>query len=330
MLDHARRTGFAFPAFNIHDLFTANAVIEGFAAAHSDGIVQIHPSAGQAVSGTAGDPCLGTLSLAHHCRRICAHHDVWIAIHTDHCDTRAAPGFLDPLLDDTARRRSAGQEVVFTSHMFDGSDLALAQNLARSLAYLQRCQELDLWLEIEVGVVGSEQGEQGRRVFSDPEDFAVVRQALGPARRARYTVAPAFGNAHGVYRPGEVTLHPEVLARCQERVRTEYGDDFYLVFHGGSGSTPEEIRAAIEHGVVKMNFDTDGQYAFTRGIADYVFKEYDRILRIDGDPGERLAYFAETVLGRGQERMREFVISSCALLGSAENTLCTPSEVSEP
>ena len=323
MTDTARRSGFAFPAFNVHDLYTLNGVIEGFASAGSDGIVQIYPDAARAASGAAGDPVLGAVTLADHAHRLADRHDVYIAVHSDHCDAGLAPAYLEPLIEETAARRARGMPNLFTSHMFDGSALPLAANLDISSGYLELCRKNGLWLEIEIGVVGAESGTGGAngdrqpRVYTSPGDFLAVAARLGSG--AGLLVAPSFGNVHGVYKPGEVVLEPEVLKRCQEALPGT--EELKLVFHGGSGSNREEIETCIGYGVVKMNFDTDGQYAFTRGVADYMFKNYDKILRIDGEMGIKLAYFAETWLAHGKESIKDLVRRTCALLGSEGNSV---------
>jgi fructose-bisphosphate aldolase class II len=328
MTDTARRRGFAFPAFNVHDLYTLNGVIEGFAAAGSDGIVQIYPDAAREASGAAGDPVLGAVTLADHAHRLADRYDVFLAVHSDHCDAELAPVYLEPLIAETATRRARGMSNLFTSHMFDGSALPLDKNLEISSKYLDLCRANDLWLEIEIGIVGAEnssadvsggvtKGENQARVYTSPADFLAVSDRLGTGEGL--LVAPSFGNVHGVYKPGEVVLDPGVLERCQAALPREEG--FKLVFHGGSGSSREDIMKSLRYGVVKMNFDTDGQYAFTRGVADYMFKNYDKILRIDGDMGIKLAYFAETWLARGKENIKDLVRETCTLLGSAGNSV---------
>jgi fructose-bisphosphate aldolase, class II len=326
MTEHAMDAGFAYPAVNVHDMFTLNAVIEGFDKAGSDGIVQIYPDAARAVSGLADDPVLGAVSLAEHAHRIAARSDVNVALHTDHCSYDQLDGFLIPLIEESERRNASGLGNLFTSHMFDGSTLPLKENLTLSRELLSRCSSAGLWLEIEVGIVGAENSDganTGDKLYTGPDDFLKIREYLGDRSNDRYLVAPAFGNVHGVYRPGEVVLEPGILASCQQALTDRYGpkNRFPLVFHGGSGSTDEEIRAVVGHGAVKMNIDTDGQYAFTRRIADYFFTQYGKVLRIDGDVGVKSAYFAETWLRQGAESLRDYVASMCELLGSAGESI---------
>lgn len=320
--------GFAFPAYNVHDLFTLNAVVEGFAEAKSDGIVQIYPDAAAAVSGALKDPVLGAVTLADHAHRLADRYAVGIAVHSDHCPKELAPSYLEPLILETHRRKQAGGDNLFTSHMFDGSALPLRENLALSEKYAVMCGEESIWLEIEVGVVGAESGVAGQsgmfagKVYTTPEDFVAVYESLS-GFGCGLLVAPSFGNVHGVYKPGQVRLRPEILGICQKQLAETYGKDarFKLVFHGGSGSSEQEIKEAISHGVVKMNLDTDGQYAFTRSVADYFFKNYDSVLRIDGEVGVRSAYFAETWLEKGKEALKAQVVAMCKILGSAGRSI---------
>ncbi|TFG57794.1 MAG: class II fructose-bisphosphate aldolase, partial [Spirochaetales bacterium] len=325
MTDRAVSSGFAFPAYNIHDIFTLNAAVEGFAEAESDGIVQIYPDAAAAVSGSLRDPVLGAVTLAEHAKRLAQRCGVFIAVHTDHCDRMLAASYLEPLIMESRRRKQAGGENLFTGHMFDGSAMPLARNLACAKEYAQRCAEEKLWLEIEVGIMGSENRETaaGAKVYTSPEDFIAIYDLLPESRKGGLLVAPSFGNVHGVYKPGEVRLKPEILGICQARIEELHGKEarFELVFHGGSGSSEAEIREAISHGVVKMNFDTDGQYAFTRAVADYLFKNYDKVLRIDGEMGVKSAFFAETWLDKGKAALKAHVAAACRLLGSAGKSI---------
>ena len=326
MTELALNDGFAFPAVNVHDIFTLNAAIEGFEKAKSDGIVQIYPDAARAVSGPANDPALGAVSLAEHAQRVAARCDVNIAVHTDHCSYDQVDEFLIPLIEESERRRANGRDNLFTSHMFDGSTLPLKENLTVSRDLLSRCSAAELMLEIEVGIVGAENSDgadTSTKLYTTPDDFLMIRETLGDGKEDRYLVAPAFGNVHGVYKPGEVVLEPGILASCQQALMDRYGrmSRFPLVFHGGSGSKDEEIRAVVSHGAVKMNIDTDGQYAFTRRIADYFFTQYQNVLRIDGDVGVKSAYFAETWLRHGADALRDYVAAMCTLLGSAGRTI---------
>ena len=315
--------GYAYPAINVHDIFSLNAVVQGFEQSGSDGIVQIYPDAALAVSGLAGDPAMGAITLADHAQRLADRCNAYIAIHSDHCSPEQLNGFLLPLIEESERRRAAGLRNLFTSHMFDGSAIRLEDNLKESRRLLERCAESGLWLELEVGVVGAEDdGTQLKpKVYTTTGDFLRIRECLGAAKEAGYLVAPAFGNVHGVYRPGEVVLRPEILEEGQKALIDGFGAPFPLVFHGGSGSRDDEIKAVVANGAVKMNIDTDGQYAFTGAIADYFFSNYRKVLRIDGEMGVKSAYFAETWLRHGGESLRNYVSAICTLLGSAGKTI---------
>jgi fructose-bisphosphate aldolase, class II len=328
MIDAAFRGGWAYPAVNVHEIATVNAAIEGFAEARSDGMLQVYPDVAAFVSGDPGDLVSGAITLAEHARRVAAHAPVGIALHTDHCGSGLVESFLRPLVRESARRIAAGQPALFTSHMFDGSDLPLSENLARSRELLDECAAAGLVLEVEVGVVGSESIPRDRREgearrYTTPDDFLAIQEALAGHAGAELLVAPAFGNVHGVYRPGEVVLRPDVLEECQRALVRRHGPEarFRLVFHGGSGSSPADIRAAVAHGVVKMNVDTDTQYAFTRGVVDHMLKRYDTVLRLDGDVGRKMDSFAETWLRRGMATMRARVVELCGQLGSAGRSL---------
>ena len=335
MLDKALREGFAYPAINVLEIATLNAAIEGFAAAKSDGIVQIGVGAGTHTSGAAKDAVLGAITLAEHARRVAEKYEINVAIHSDHCPTDKIETFLKPLIIETARRRAAGQPNLFNSHMYDGSGLPLTENMRHALPLLEMCRDNDIILEVEAGVVGgeedlSDQSDRSDRLvrshsklYTTPDDMLFVHETLSRVKGARFMLAATFGNVHGVYKPGRVLLKPTILRNGQEAVVKKYGEEsrFRLVFHGGSGTTVEEIRESIQYGVVKMNIHTDTQYAFTRAVADHMLKNYDGVLRIDGEVGVKQAYLASTWIDRGRSAMAERVVRACEELGSAGKTL---------
>jgi len=189
-----------------------------------------------------------------------------------------------------------GEEPLFQSHMWDGSAVPLAENLQIATELLQACAAAHTVMEMEIGVVGGEEdgvvGEINEKLYTTPEDALATVEAVGLGERGRYILAATFGNVHGVYKPGHVKLRPSVLRDIQEAVGAKFGKDkpFDLVFHGGSGSALEEIREAIGYGVVKMNVDTDAQYSFTRPVAGHMFANYDGVLKVDGDVGNKKAY----------------------------------------
>jgi fructose-bisphosphate aldolase class II len=276
MIDAARAGGFAYPAVNVSSSETLNAALRGFAEARCDGIVQITTSAAKYLSGPAEDMAAGAQAFAEFAHVLAARSPVLIALHTDHATAEHVDDFLRPLLGESRRRRERGEQPLFNSHMFDGSELPLADNLRISAELLGEASELDIMLELEIGTVGGE--EDGinhehvarQRLYTTREDAVKVAETLGTGERGRYLLAATFGNVHGHYAPGNVRLRPELLGELQEAVAERFGDGrrFDFVFHGGSGSTVEEIRFAVANGVVKMNVDTDMQYAFTHAVKD--------------------------------------------------------------
>jgi fructose-bisphosphate aldolase, class II len=328
MLDRARENHFAYPAINVSSLTTANAVLKGLADSRSDGIIQVSTGGAAFASGSSvKDMALGAMSIAEHVHRLANRYPVYVALHTDHCQADKLDSFVIPLVEETERRRAAGKPNLFSSHMFDGSALPLGENLDIAVKLLERFHKNDLILEIEAGVVGGEEDglRAGRdaKLYTTPEDTLVVARRLGGIKGARYLLAATFGNVHGVYKPGHVQLKPSILKDCQDAVVKQSGekDRFYLVFHGGSGSTVGEIHEALEYGVVKMNIDTDTQYAFTRAIADHMFKNYNGVLKVDDEVGEKKAYDPRTYLGKAELALAERVKQAVEALRGAGTTM---------
>ncbi|MDI1290602.1 MAG: class II fructose-bisphosphate aldolase, partial [bacterium] len=290
MLDRAKAGKFAYPAINCTSSQTIVAAIRGFAEAESDGIVQISWGGAEFASGqTVKDMVAGATALAEFAHSIAKHYDVNIALHTDHCPKDKLPGFMEPLIVISQERVAKGLEPLFQSHMWDGSAVPLKENLDIAERLLDACHQANIILEIEIGVVGGEEdgieATHDAKLFSSVEDGLATAEALGLGERGRYMVAATFGNVHGVYKPGNVVLTPSILHDIQTAVGAKYGKDkpFDLVFHGGSGSLLSEIREALDYGVVKMNIDTDTQYAFTRPVADHMFSNYSGVLKVDGE-----------------------------------------------
>ncbi len=313
MLDRARENRFAYPAINVTSLTTANAVLKGLAESRSDGIIQVSTGGGAFASGTAvKDMALGAMSIAEHVHSVAAHYPIYVALHTDHCPADKLDKFVLPLVAETERRRAAGKPNLFNSHVFDGSALPLKENLGIARELLERLRASDLILEIEAGVVGGEEdgmkAEASAKLYTTPEDTLEVARRLNEIG-GRYLLAATFGNVHGVYKPGAVKLKPSILKECQDAVVARYGSSarFHLVFHGGSGSELHEIQEALDYGVVKMNIDTDTQYAFTRPIAGHMFAHYDGVLKVDGEVGDKKAYDPRTYLALGETAMAERV-----------------------
>ncbi|UCG13822.1 MAG: class II fructose-bisphosphate aldolase [Deltaproteobacteria bacterium] len=299
MLDRAQENHFAYPAINVTSLATANAVLKGLAESRSDGIIQVSTGGAAFASGTSvKDMALGAISIAEHVHRAAERYDIYVALHTDHCQAHVLDDFMIPLIEETEKRRAAGQTNLFNSHMFDGSALPLDENLDIAVSLLERCHRNQLILEVEAGVVGGEEdgvsgeGAPAEKLYTTSEDMLEVARRLNAVEGARYLFAATFGNVHGVYKPGHVKLEPTILKNGQEAVEKAYGKDarFYLVFHGGSGSSLEEIHETLDYGVVKMNIDTDTQYAFTRPIADHMLKNYDGVIKVDGEVGNKKTY----------------------------------------
>src|SRR6201990_2822887 len=297
MLDTAKQQGFAFPAINVTSTQTLNAALKGFADAGSDGIVQISTGGADYLSGQAvRDMVTGASALAEFAHVVADKSPVHVALHTDHCPKDKLDGYMRPLVAISVERVQRGQEPLFQSHMWDGSAVPLTENLQIARDLLEKCARARIIMELEIGVVGGEEdgvvGEMNEKLYSTPEDALATAEALGLGERGRYILAATFGNVHGVYKPGHVKLRPAVLKEIQDTVGAKYGKEkpFDLVFHGGSGSALEEIREAISYGVVKMNVDTDMQYAFSRPVAGHMFANYDGVLKVDGDVGNKKAY----------------------------------------
>jgi fructose-bisphosphate aldolase class II len=330
MLDAARDGKFAYPAINISSSESLNAALRGFAEAKSDGIVQVSTGGGEFGSGaTVKDGVLGAIALAEYAHIVAEKCPVNIALHTDHCHPEKVDTFLRPLLEASRQRTQGGKGPLFQSHMFDGSPLPLAENMKIAQELLAECAELDIILEIEAGVVGGEEDgvnneSVGReKLYTTPEDMLAVADALGTGDKGAYLFAATFGNVHGVYKPGNVVLKPSILHDGQAAVEEKYGKDgrFLLVFHGGSGSALEEIRETLDYGVVKMNVDTDTQYALTRAIADHMFKNYDGVLKIDGEVGSKKVYDPRAWGKAGEASMAARVVEACDDLRSTGTTL---------
>lgn len=320
MLDAARAGKYAYASINVTSSSTANAAMAAFQETNTDGILQISTGGGEFVSGPAKNGALGAIALAEHIHRVAEHLSVNIAVTTDHCVPKKVETFLMPLLKEAERRKAAGLPLLFQGHMFDGSELPMAKNLAQSAGLLKIAAGLGIVLEVEVGVVGGE--EDGidnsdvdhSKLYTTPEDMLAAHDVLAPL--GRYTLAATFGNVHGVYKPGNVKLDPKILRDGQAAVRAKYGVDADLVFHGGSGSLLSEIHETLEYGVVKMNVDTDCQYTYSRPIADHFFKHYDGILRIDGEMGDKKVYDPRAYLKKAEAGMKARVIQAAEELRS--------------
>jgi fructose-bisphosphate aldolase, class II len=328
MLDAAAGGGYAYPAVNVTSSQTLNAAIRGFAEAGSDGIVEVTAGAGRYLAGAAGEPVRGARALAAFAHEVAESYSVTIALHTDHCPPDQVDSFLRPLLAESHARRRRGQRPLFNSQMFDGSTLPLEENLRLSSTLLEACADAGVVLELECGVVGGEEdavsaiGVPAERLYTTTDDLLRVAEVLGTGDRGRYLLAATFGNVHGVHPPGHVQLRPEILRDGQEALAAAHPDArFHYVFHGSSGSSEKDIRAAISYGVVKVNIDSDAQYAFTRAIADHVLVNYSGVLKVDGGIGDKKAYDPRAWGERGERAMAAHVTAACELFGSAGRSL---------
>ena len=328
MLDRAKENGFAYPSINVTSSQTLNAALRGFADAESDGIVQVSTGGADYLSGAGvKDMVTGSIALAHFARSVAVKYPIHVALHTDHCPKGKLDGFMRPLVKLSQERVARGEEPLFGSHMWDGSAVPLEENLSIASELLDECAKAHTIMEMEIGVVGGEEdgvvGEINEKLYSTPADALATAEAIGLGERGRYILAATFGNVHGVYKPGHVTLRPSVLKEIQDAVGAKYGKDkpFDLVFHGGSGSALEEIREAISYGVVKMNVDTDTQYAFTRPAAGHMFTHYDGVLKVDGEVGDKKAYDPRSWGKAAEAGMSARVIQACEDLMSAGKRL---------
>jgi fructose-bisphosphate aldolase, class II len=328
MLDRAKARGYAYPAINVTSSETLNAALRGFAEAGSDGIVQISTGGAEFLSGQrVKDMVTGAVALAEFAHVVAAKYPVHIALHTDHCPKDKLDGYMRPLVALSQERVASGREPLFQSHMWDGSAVELEENLQIADELLAACARARIVLELEIGVVGGEEdgivGEMNEKLYSTPGDALRTAEVLGTGEKGRYILAATFGNVHGVYKPGNVRLRPEILKEIQQAVGERVGKDkpFDLVFHGGSGSLLEEIREAVSYGVVKMNVDTDTQYAFTRSIAGHMFTNYDGVLKVDGEVGNKKVYDPRSYLKKAEVSMSERVVVACEDLMSAGNSL---------
>lgn len=328
MLDRAKQQGFAYPAINVSSSQTLNAALAGLAEAGSDGIIQVTTGGGDYWSGpTIKNMASGAAAMAAFAREVAKNYAITIALHTDHCAKDQLDKLVRPLIAISQDRVKRGEDPLFNSHMWDGSAVPMAENLQIAQEMLKLTSGIGAVLEIEVGVVGGEEdgveGGMGEHLYTTSADGLQTAEALGLGENGRYMVALTFGNVHGVYKPGNVKLRPELLGEIQKVVGEKYGKDkpFDLVFHGGSGSTPEEISEAVSHGVIKMNIDTDLQYAFTRPIADWMLKNYDGVVKVDGEVGNKKFYDPRAWGKSAETGMSTRVVEAAKELGSAGKSI---------
>ncbi|MEU4150800.1 class II fructose-bisphosphate aldolase [Streptomyces sp. NPDC026659] len=328
MLDRAKAGKFAYPAINVTSSQTLNAALRGFAEAESDGIVQISTGGAEFLGGQySKDMVTGAVALAEYAHIIAEKYPVNIALHTDHCPKDKLDGYVRPLLALSEERVKAGRHPLFQSHMWDGSAETLADNLEIAQELLEQARRANIILEVEITPTGGEEDgvthEINDSLYTTVDDAIRTVEALGLGEKGRYLLAASFGNVHGVYKPGNVVLRPELLKELNDGVAAKFGKQspFDFVFHGGSGSSEEEILTALENGVVKMNIDTDTQYAFTRPVAGHMFSNYDGVLKIDGEVGDKKAYDPRTWGKLAEASMAARVVVAANNLRSAGNKM---------
>jgi len=325
MLDRAKATGFAYPAINASSSSTINGILQGLTEAGSDGIIQVTTGgadffAGQSVKARAS----GALAFAAFVTEVAKNYPITVALHTDHCPTNALDDFLLPLIAASESEVAAGRGPIFQSHMWDGSAVPLEENLRVATQILPRMKAISSILEVEIGVVGGEEDgvshDINEHLYTTLDDAIATVEALGFGEQGRYIAALTFGNVHGVYKPGNVKLRPELLGEIQAGIQARYGTGALpldLVFHGGSGSSDEEIAIAVANGVVKMNIDTDTQYAYSRSVADSVLKNYDGFIKVDGEVGNKKVYDPRSWGKLAESALAARVVEATKQLGSA-------------
>ncbi len=330
MLDDAKTNQYAFPAINVSSLVSANAVLRGLAEAKSDGIIQVSTGGGAFASGSSiKNMALGAISIAQHIHLVADHYDIYVALHTDHCTADKLDTFVRPLMEETRKRRKNGMPNLFNSHMFDGSDLSLEENIKIAIPLLQECAELQLILEVEAGVVGGEEdgvsheNTPSEKLYTTSEDMMYVYEQLSKIENGRFMLAATFGNVHGVYKPGNVKLTPSILRDGQAVITQKYGDGakMDLVFHGGSGSELSDIHETLDYGVIKMNIDTDTQYAYTRPIVDHMFRNYDAVLKVESEVGNKKFYDPRSYNEKAEIGMSERIVEAAKDLKSFGKTI---------
>jgi fructose-bisphosphate aldolase class II len=329
MLDKAKTVGFAYPAINASSSSTINGILQGLTEAGSDGIIQVTTGGADFFAGhTVKARASGALAFAAFVTEAAKNYPITVALHTDHCPKNALDDFLLPLIAASEAEVKAGRNPIFQSHMWDGSAVPLDENLRIAQEILPRMKAIDAVLEVEIGVVGGEEDgvshDINEHLYTTLDDAIATVEALGLGEQGRYIAALTFGNVHGVYKPGNVKLRPELLGDIQAGIQEKYATDakpLDLVFHGGSGSTDEEIATAVANGVVKMNIDTDTQYAYSRSVADTVLKNYDGFLKVDGEVGNKKVYDPRSWGKLAESALAARVVEATKQLGSAGHSI---------
>ena len=297
IFEHAKKHGYALPAINVVNTSSVNAVLEAARDNNSPAMVQFSAGGSQffAGKGLSNDKhqsaIAGGISGAMHTHQLAELYGATIILHTDHCAKKLLP-WIDGLLDASEDFFRVHGKSLYSSHMIDLSEEPLEENIDICKRYLERMSKMDMTLEIELGITGGEEDGvdnsdvDSSKLYTQPEEVAYAYEELIKISD-KFTVAAAFGNVHGVYKPGNVDLQPKILKNSQIHIQEKFGtkkNPVNFVFHGGSGSSVEDIREAIGYGVVKMNLDTDFQYAFTSGVRDYMNEKKDYISSQIGNP----------------------------------------------
>lgn len=297
IFDYAKQKGFALPAVNVTSSSTVNAVMETAAKLNSPVIIQFSNGGGQffAGKGLKNDneraAIAGSVAGAKHIHELAELYGATVILHTDHCAKNLLP-WMDGLMDANEKFYAETGKSLYSSHMLDLSEEPIEENIELCKEYLARMSKIGMTLEIELGITGGEEdgvdnsGVDSSKLYTQPEEVAYAYEELMKVSD-KFTIAAAFGNVHGVYKPGNVVLTPKILKNSQEYVQQKFNtghNPVNFVFHGGSGSTLEEIREAISYGVIKMNIDTDLQFAFTEGVRDYVASKIDYLRTQIGNP----------------------------------------------
>jgi len=329
MLKAARDGRYAYPAINVTSTETANAALKGFADAGSDGIIQVSTGGGEFASGLhIKDMALGAITIAEHVHRVADRYNLYVALHTDHCQPKKVDSFIRPLIAETARRRSGGLTNLFQSHMYDGSELPLEDNMKIAAELMKECVDNEIILEVETGVVGGEEDgidhsdSPAEKLYTTPEDMLGVYETLHPFG-GTFMLAATFGNVHGIYKPGNVKLRPKILKEGQAAVVAKHGPEaaMYLVFHGGSGSELADIHETLEYGVIKMNVDTDTQYHFTQPIKEHMIANREELTHRGDQMANKKKFDPRSYLKKAEESMAARVLTACKDLKSDGKTL---------
>ncbi len=338
LVDAAKAGGYALPAVNVTGTNSINAVMEAAAKANSDIIIQLSNSGGQFYAGKGLQDgfkakVLGSVAAAQHAHLLAEHYGICVAMHTDHANKALIP-WIEALLDEGEKYYAVHGKPLFSSHMLDLSADPIDFNLSECARILERMAKIDMSLEIELGVTGGEEDGIGSdfdetadnsKLYTQPEDVLRAYELLNPI--GHFSVAASFGNVHGVYKPGNVKLRPEILKNSQSLVQDTHDtgpNPLHLVFHGGSGSEKSKIHEAVGYGVFKMNIDTDTQFAFSKPIGKFVNENLRAFeYQVDPDDGTPYKKFYDP---RGYLRLGELGIvdrlqEACDDLGSKDRSI---------